>query len=79
MVIFAGQDGYGYRSIEDFVKAAAMIREGSAVPADFRSKFATIDDTVWVTAVLEAGRRSLDAGGSVVRLRYDDRNIVEYV
>ena len=65
---FVGRSGYGYRSIEDFMLAARAIRAGEAVAGDFRGKLATVRDTVWVTAILEAGRKSLDAGGSVVEL-----------
>jgi len=71
---FAGQDGYGYRSIADFVEAAVAIKSGPASPGDFRNKLATIDDTIWVTAILEAGRRSLDSGGAVVRFQYEDES-----
>ena len=59
---FAGQDAYGYRSIADFVTAAAAVQSGDAVPDDFRGKLALIDDTLPVTAILEAGRMSLDTG-----------------
>jgi D-galacturonate reductase len=38
---FVGQGGYGYRSIEDFVKAARLIRAGKATPADFDGSLAT--------------------------------------
>lgn len=68
---FAGQNGYGYRSIEDFVRAAVQIREGKAKPQDFRGRLATIEDTVWVTAILEAGRRSLNEGGTVADIEFD--------
>ena len=68
---FAGQSGYGYRSIEDFVRSAVQIRDGKAKPQDFRGRLATIEDTVWVTAILEAGRRSLDEGGTVVDIKFD--------
>jgi D-galacturonate reductase len=65
---FAGRSGYGYRSIEDFVLAAQLINAGGARPQEFRERLATVQDTVWVTAILEAGRKSLDAGGTVVEL-----------
>ncbi len=68
---FAGQAGYGYRSIEDFVEAANAIRSQEATVADFEGRLATIGDTVRVTAILEAGRRSLDEGGRAVTLQYD--------
>ena len=69
---FAGQSGYGYRSIADFVKAAGAIRNGEAQPGDFHTRLATVQTTTAVTAILEAGRRSLDAGGSVVAIEYDE-------
>lgn len=71
---FAGQDGYGYRSIADFVEAATQIRAGEVKAADFLGKLATIDETVNVTAILEAGRRSLDQGNAVIRFQYDGNN-----
>ena len=67
---FSGQSGYGYRSIEAFVDAVAQVRAGSATPADFRGGLATVDDTVLVTAILEAGRRSLDSGGMPHQIEY---------
>ncbi|MFT5524064.1 MAG: D-galacturonate reductase [Pirellulaceae bacterium] len=66
---FAGQSGYGYRSIEDFVEAAICIREGKSTVGSFNGKLATLADTVLVTAILEAGRRSLDRRESV-RIQY---------
>jgi len=69
---FAGQSGYGYRGIEDFVEAAAAIRAGEASVESFEGKLATVKGTVLVTAVLEAGRRSLDDGGSVYQINYND-------
>jgi D-galacturonate reductase len=68
--VFCGQDGYGYRSIADFVIAAQEIQSGRAQPGDFRSSLATIDDTVFITGILEAGRRSLDSG-RIVTLEYE--------
>jgi D-galacturonate reductase len=67
---FSGQSGYGYRSIEAFVDAVQQIRTGIAKPADFRGGLATVDDTVLVTAILEAGRRSLDSGGLPHQIEY---------
>lgn len=58
---FAGQSGYGYRSIEAFVDAVREIRSGGAAPADFHGRLATARDTTLVTAILEGGRRSLDS------------------
>jgi D-galacturonate reductase len=68
---FAGQSGYGYRSLEAFVDAVAAIGEGQATPADFRGLLATVHDTALVTAVLEAGRTSLDSAGRPVEIVCD--------
>jgi D-galacturonate reductase len=67
---FSGQSGYGYRSIEAFVDAVAQIRGRLAKPEEFRGGLATVDDTVLVTAILEAGRRSLDSGGLPHQIEY---------
>ncbi|MEM1082808.1 MAG: Gfo/Idh/MocA family oxidoreductase [Verrucomicrobiota bacterium] len=67
---FAGQRGYGFRSIEVFALAAAEVAAGRAKPGDFDGELATIDDTVLTTAVLHAGRRSLDQDGAVQRIEY---------
>ena len=69
---FAGQSGYGYRSIEDFVEAAVAIRAGEATVESFEGKLATVKGTSLVTAVLEAGRRSLDDGGRVYQIDYGE-------
>ena len=69
---FAGQTGYGYRSIEAFIDAAADMRAGVPL-ADAAAGLAdaTAGQALKVTAVLEAGRRSLDAGGRAVRILYE--------
>lgn len=68
---FAGQNGYGYRSIEAFVDAASAIRSAQATPEDFNGQLATIHETAPVTAILDAGRQSLDAGGQRFEIEYD--------
>ena len=73
---FVGQTGYGYRSIEDFVLAADSIEKGAS-PESYRGKLATIGDTRVVTAILEAGRLSLDEK-RVIRLEYDNDQITGY-
>jgi D-galacturonate reductase len=67
---FSGQQAYGYRSFELFVRAALDINNGSATPGDFDGKLATIGTTVITSAILEAGRKSLDAGGIAVEIIY---------
>ena len=59
---FAGQDGYGYRSLAAFIEAANAIRAGHNTADDYHGQLATATDTLTVTAILEAGRRSLDSG-----------------
>jgi D-galacturonate reductase len=68
---FSGQGSYGYRSIEVFARAVEAITGGSAAPADYNGELASIDDTLLTTAVLHAGRLSLDQGGAIQRLDYD--------
>lgn len=68
---FSGQSGYGYRSLEAFVDAAVSINSGESTAEDFRGRLATAEDTVPVTAILEAGRRSLDQGQRVYQIDYD--------
>jgi len=57
---FAGQSGYGYKSIEAFVDAVLKINSGACQPNDLSDHLALAGDTLFVTAILEAGRRSLD-------------------
>ena len=73
---FAGQSGYGFRSIEAFLEAAVAIRHGEATAADFSSKLATLDETLPVTAILEAGRRSLDEKSRPVSIQYNRDGLV---
>ena len=67
---FAGQLGYGYRSIEDFVRAAGECSGGGATPEQFEATLATAMGTLQGTAILQAGRKSLDAGGRTVAITY---------
>ena len=75
---FVGQDGYGYKSFELFVRAASQVNQGFAVPEDFEGfgplnveGLAGIGGTLQVTAILEAGRRSLDRGSVPVAILYE--------
>ena len=65
---FAGQQGYGYQSIADFVTAASSVKAGESTPTDWDKRLATAATTLPVTAILEAGRKSLDGGGTTVPL-----------
>ena len=68
---FAGQSGYGYRSIDEFVNAVISIQAVHAQPSDYDGRLATIGTTQAMTAILEAGRRSLDNDGKSYKILYD--------
>ena len=58
---FDGQRGYGYISIEKFIDAAQAVNDGLHKPDDFDAHgLPTIKNTVLTTAILHAGRISLD-------------------
>jgi D-galacturonate reductase len=58
---FDGQRGYGYISIEKFVDAARSVNAGATRPSEFDAHgLPTITNTVLTTAILNAGRISLD-------------------
>ena len=66
--------GYGYRSIEQFVEAAKTVKSGEKKASDYNYVLASLHTTFGTTAILEAGRRSLDAGGKSITIKYDDNN-----
>ena len=72
---FVGQSGYGYRSLEAFVLAVRDVRADRADPAVFDDTLATAASTLSVTAILEAGRRSLDEKRAV-EILYDGNDVV---
>ncbi|KAI5791916.1 hypothetical protein EDC01DRAFT_656566 [Geopyxis carbonaria] len=58
---FGGQTGYGYVSFEKFVDACNAVNGGGVGVGEFdRRGLPTLRNTVVTTAILEAGRRSLD-------------------
>eukprot|EP01062_Namystynia_karyoxenos_P055842 TRINITY_DN46852_c0_g1_i1.p1 TRINITY_DN46852_c0_g1~~TRINITY_DN46852_c0_g1_i1.p1 ORF type:complete len:460 (+),score=145.86 TRINITY_DN46852_c0_g1_i1:75-1382(+) len=67
---FDGQGGYGYRSLALFVEAARRIQGEGLKPQHFDSSLATARGpaSAFVTAIIEAGRRSLDRGGAEVTI-----------
>ncbi|KIY97761.1 hypothetical protein MNEG_10200, partial [Monoraphidium neglectum] len=70
---FAGQTGYGYISIAKFIDAARDLRDGEVSLEAVRQEgqLALAQDTLAVTAILQAGRLSLDSGGAAVEILYD--------
>uniref|UniRef100_A0A7S2WUR1 Gfo/Idh/MocA-like oxidoreductase N-terminal domain-containing protein n=1 Tax=Rhizochromulina marina TaxID=1034831 RepID=A0A7S2WUR1_9STRA len=69
--MFSGQNGYGYVSFEKFLDAATAINQRKASVESFDSSLPTIGVTFATTAILEAGRLSLDSGGKSVAIHYD--------
>ncbi|KAI9206681.1 uncharacterized protein BJ171DRAFT_17192 [Polychytrium aggregatum] len=65
---YAGQLGYGHRSIEEWAQACIRLNQGTTQPSDYDGVLSTIADTRVVTAILEAGRQSLDNGSCWVDL-----------
>ena len=63
---FNGQTGYGYISFEKFVDAVTAFKEGKATLDELdRRGLPTLRNTIATTAILEAGRKSLDELRSV--------------
>ncbi|ATY60518.1 NAD binding Rossmann fold [Cordyceps militaris] len=63
---FNGQTGYGYISIEKFVDGCRAVNEGRLKPADLDAKgLPTLRNTIATTAILHAGRRSIDEGREI--------------
>ncbi|KAI1797795.1 D-galacturonic acid reductase [Ganoderma leucocontextum] len=63
---FDGQRGYGYVSIEKFLDAARSVNAKQTTPADYdKHGLPTIANTILTTAILNAGRISLDEKRSV--------------
>lgn len=62
---FQGQSGYGYRSLELFTRACTAINAGQRTAKSYEGVLPTIVDTVYTTAILHAGRVSLDEERSV--------------
>ena len=74
---FKGQRCYGYISIEEFINAVSAIRRGEAVASDYDHNLATLHTTICVTAILEAGRRSLDSSNLPFGFIYADESSCE--
>ena len=63
---FDGQRGYGYVSIEKFIDAARCVNGKQTTTADYdKHGLPTIANTILTTAILNAGRISLDEKRSV--------------
>jgi len=67
---FAGQRTYGYISFEAVLDAVAEVNAGRKTVADYDGTLPTLSTIAGTTAILEAGRRSLDDGGVAYELLY---------
>jgi D-galacturonate reductase len=65
---FNGQSGYGYVSFEKFIDGVEAVNGGMGVEELDKRGLPTLANTVMTTAILEAGRRSLDGGMRGVRI-----------
>jgi D-galacturonate reductase len=75
---FDGQRGYGYVSIENFIDAARSVNAGETQPADYdKSGLPTIANTVVTTAILHAGRISLDEKRPVNLRQHQNKWVLE--
>ncbi|KAL4943020.1 hypothetical protein BDV06DRAFT_235040 [Aspergillus oleicola] len=63
---FGGQTGYGYVSFEKFIDAVTALNEGRVTLEELDKRpLPTLGNTIATTAILHAGRVSLDEGRSV--------------
>mmetsp|Transcript_56290 Transcript_56290/g.178206 ORF Transcript_56290/g.178206 Transcript_56290/m.178206 type:complete len:429 (+) Transcript_56290:283-1569(+) len=71
---FAGQTGYGYVSLLKFVEAAEKVngKEVTLEGVCAEGQLATVQTTLYQTAILEAGRLSLDNGNRGVLIEYNN-------
>jgi D-galacturonate reductase len=75
---FSGQGSYGVKSFENFVDACRAINAGISKPADFDDgSIATVHTTLQGTAILEAGRRSLDSDSQPMDVLYESEDSLE--
>jgi D-galacturonate reductase len=76
---FSGQQGYGYRSIEAFIDAVSDVQVGNTLPCEYdtpETVLASVATTYRTTAILEAGRMSLDNSRTVEILYENQLDIV---
>ena len=70
---FSGQQSYGVKSFENFIDACMSINAGETNESDYNDgSLASIHTTMQGTAILEAGRRSLDSDSQPMDILYED-------
>ncbi|KAG6001673.1 hypothetical protein E4U43_001263 [Claviceps pusilla] len=62
---FNGQTGYGYVSIEKFIDGCRAVNAGVSLEDLDKKGLPTLRNTIATTAILEAGRRSIDEGREI--------------
>lgn len=72
---YAGHDGYGFKSFSKFIDACHAINAGKMDTNP--EHLPTLQHTTYVTAILEAGRISLDNNSKRVSLKYNDASPFE--
>ena len=65
---YVGHGCYSHRSIEEWADACVKVNEGKITREEAERLIPTIETSAVVTAILEAGRKSLDAGGVPVEI-----------
>jgi D-galacturonate reductase len=64
---FAGQTGYGYISFEKFIDGCQAVKDGKATLEELDARgLPTLRNTIATTAILEAGRRSIDQNRDIL-------------
>jgi D-galacturonate reductase len=74
--MFSGQGSYGVKSFENFIDACREVNSGISKPSDYDDgTLASVHTTLQGTAILEAGRQSLDLDGRPVDIIYEGEGI----
>lgn len=73
---FSGQLGYGYRSFEAFIDAVTALKSNKINIEQCDRTLPTIGTTLQETAVLEAGRLSLDNQSAIVEIIYETESSI---
>ena len=76
--MFSGQSCYGVKSFENFIDACRSVNAKTTKPSDYDDgSLATVHTTMQGTAILEAGRMSLDADGQPMDIQYENDTSTE--
>jgi D-galacturonate reductase len=73
---FNGHHGYGYKSLDVFVNSCIAVNEGLTKLEDLHDRIPTLKACIVTTAILEAGRASLDGKGKRMTFTYDSEGTI---